>query len=89
MSLRQPMLMLSCALPLAAHADEAIVDLTNWQAPNFVAREKKVVGFVFAMPSPSQLRDHMADLEKTAPYLDGMVFKLAEVPDFHWPRSAG
>jgi len=67
-----------------ACAQEA-VDLKDWTPANHVAREKKLVGFAWAMPSPAQLRDHMGDLETAAPYLDGLVFKLPEAPAGQWP----
>jgi len=54
-------------------------------SPAFVACDKKLVGFAWAMPSPSYLRDHMAELEVAAPYLDGLVFRLPETDPGQWP----
>jgi hypothetical protein len=77
-----PPVVLVCACAVAqefSHAGDAA------PSPAFVAREKKLVGFSWAMPSPSQLREHMRDLEQAAPYLDGLVFKLPEAPAGQWP----
>lgn len=66
-------------------ADATTVDLSGWQAPAFKARDKKLVGFPWATPSPAYLRDHMADLERAAPYFDGIVFKLPDTNPGDWP----
>ncbi|PIW13492.1 MAG: hypothetical protein COW34_09250 [Armatimonadetes bacterium CG17_big_fil_post_rev_8_21_14_2_50_66_6] len=78
-------------LPLAAltpvsHAEEVAVDLSAWQPSNFVARDKKLVAFASALPTPSYLRDHLVELERAAPHLDGLTFKLPEgkQPEY-WP----
>lgn len=79
---------LALLLPLigaVASAEEVAVDLSGFAPGSIVARDKKLVVFTWALPSPLQLRDHMADFERTAPYLDGIVFKLPEAPAGQWP----
>ncbi|NUQ66453.1 MAG: Ig-like domain-containing protein [Pirellulales bacterium] len=61
------------------------VDVSRFVNPAFRAQEKKVIGFAWASPSPSVLRDRMKELETAAPYLDGIVFKLPETPLGEWP----
>lgn len=60
-------------------------DVAGWQPLSHTALAKRLVAFAWAMPSASYLREHLAELEAAAPYLDGLVFKLPETPPGQWP----